>query len=119
MNLYWCETFDHDEDWFIVAPSAIEARRSHEIAEGYDEGEAHATFVRRIPKSLHAAPGWPDHTLLRSLGAVFLTESTPRVVQIGTTVYQEGGMDAVVDRLNDDVAEGMGKGRPNKTTPLQ
>jgi hypothetical protein len=101
-----------------MAPSAAEACRMHEVVEGYAEGDAQATFIRRIPREAHAVPGWPDHTLLRSLGAVFLSEATPRVVQLGATVYQEGGMDAVVDRLNDDVAEGMGKGRPNKTTKL-
>ena len=52
-------------------------------------------------------------------GVVFISEGTPRVVQIGQTIYQEGGMDAVVDRMNDDLAEAIGKGRPNKTTRLQ
>ncbi len=51
MNLYWCETFDHDEDWFIVAASAIEACRMHETVEGYEKGEAHATFIKRIPNA--------------------------------------------------------------------
>src|SRR5215470_16426622 len=78
MNLYWCETSDHEEDWFIVAPSAKEACRLHETVEGYDEGDAHATFLRRIPREAHAVPGWPDHTLLRTLGAIFLSETTPR-----------------------------------------
>ncbi len=61
----------------------------------------------------------PDHDLLRVLGAVFLSETTPRVVQIGQTVHEEGGMDAVIDRLSDDQAEAAGKGRSNKTTWLQ
>jgi hypothetical protein len=38
--------------------------------------------------------------------------------QIGQTIYQEGGMDAVLRRLEDDNAEAMGKGRPNGTTKL-
>lgn len=119
MNLYWCETGDHDEDWFMVASSAVEASRFHEEAEGYGIGDAHATFVCRIPKKLSPQPGWPDNELLLSLGAIFLSRSTPRVVQIGATVYREGGMDAVVDRLNDDLSEVVGKGRPNKTSRLQ
>jgi hypothetical protein len=118
MNLYWCETPGHDEDWFIVALSKKEACRIHETAEGYNEGEARAVLLCCIPKDLAPAAGWPDHDLLRSLGAIFLSETTPRVVQIGSTVYQEGGMDAVVDRLNDDLVEAIGKGRPNKTTKL-
>lgn len=118
MNLYWCETTDHEEDWFIVAPSAKDARRIHEDVEGYARGNARATLVLPIPEGLTPSLGWPDHDLLRSLGAFFLSETTPRVVQIGPTVYQEGGMDAVVDRVNDDLSEAVGKGRPNKTTKL-
>ena len=38
LYLYWCETDDHDEDWFIVAESAEEACHIHESAEGYDDG---------------------------------------------------------------------------------
>jgi hypothetical protein len=119
MNLYWCETADHNEDWFIVASSVQEACRLHEDAEGYDSGDARAILVRRIPKHLTPSKGWPDHDLLRVLGAVFLSETTPRVVQIGQTAYEEGGMDAVIDRLSDDQAEAAGKGRSNKTTRLQ
>jgi hypothetical protein len=119
MNLYWCETMDHDEDWFIVAPSAKDARRIHEDCEGYGRGDARATLVLRIPTTLAPAVGYPTHDLLCSLGAVLMSEQTPRVVQIGSRVYQEGGMDAVIDRVNDDVSEAVGKGRPNKTTKLQ
>ena len=111
---------DHDEDWFIVAPSVKEARRIHENSEGYDRGEAWATLVLRIPITLApSVGGYPTHDLLRSLGAVFISKETPRVVQIGQIVYQEGGMDAVVDRVRDDRAEAIGKGRPNRTTKLQ
>ena len=116
MNLYWCETVDHDEDWFIVVPSVKEARHMHEDSKGYERGEAWATLVLRIPTTLASSVGYPTHDLLRSLGLVFISEETPRVVQIGQTVYQEGGMDAVVARVNDDVSEAIGKGRPNKTT---
>ena len=118
MNLYWCETMDHDEDWFIVAPSAKEARRLHEDAEGYGRGDAQATLVARIPKALNPSAGHPTHKLLRSLGALFISEETPRAVQIGSTTYQEGGMDAVIDRLSDDQSEVLGYGRPNRTSRL-
>ena len=119
MNLYWCETPDHDEDWFIVASSAKEARRLHEEEEGYGPGDARATLVCCIPRTLSVRKGWPDHDLLRALGAVFLSESTPRVVELRSTIYQEGGMDAVLRRLEDDQAGAIGKGRPNRTSRLQ
>ena len=118
MNLYWCETIDHDEDWFIVASSAKEAKRMHEDIEGYRRGDARARLIVRIPKELNPPVGHPTHELLYSLGAVFLSEGVPRVVQFGATVYQEGGMDAVIERISDDQFEALGQGRPNKTTRL-
>jgi hypothetical protein len=72
MNLYWSETDDHDEDWFIVAPSAKAACRWHVQAEGYDPQDVRATLVLRIPKQMAAHIGWPDLKLLRALGAVLL-----------------------------------------------
>ncbi|HEV8712076.1 MAG TPA: hypothetical protein VGX03_04515 [Candidatus Binatia bacterium] len=119
MNLYWCETADHDEDWFVVASSAKEAGRFHEKEEGYGMRDARATLVCRIPRTLSVRKGWPSHALLSALGAIFLSDSTPRVVEIRSTVYQEGGMDAVINRLSDDYAEATGMGRLNKTTRLQ
>ena len=119
MNLYWCETADHEDDWFVVAPSAREARRFHEDMEGYGRGDARATLIRRIPRELLPCPkGWPEHSLLRALSGVFRSETTPRVVQFGDRVYEEGGLDAVLRRLEDDQAEVMGHGRPNGTTKL-
>jgi len=116
--LYWCETDDHDEDWFLVAPSARKACRIHEDQEGYGRGDARATVVCRIPKHLTTTVGWPDHALLKALGAVFLSEQTPRIVKISGKIYQEGGMDGVLNRLTDDVHEALGEGRPHGTTKL-
>jgi hypothetical protein len=59
-SLYWCTTPDGDEDWFVVASSAREARRFHEDAEGYDVGEARAERVAVLPAELHADGGWKD-----------------------------------------------------------
>jgi hypothetical protein len=118
-KLYWCETPDHDEDWFIVASSAKEACRIHEDQEGYDEDYARATLVSRIPAALVPVTEWPSRELLEALGGVFLSDSTPRVVQFGQKVYAEGGMDAVLRRLEDDQAEVLGQGRPHGTTRLQ
>ncbi|MGE0827173.1 MAG: hypothetical protein AB7G75_28525 [Candidatus Binatia bacterium] len=118
MKLYWCETIDHDEDWFVVASSAKEACGIHENAEGYEKGEAQAILVCQIPPHLDPPLGWPDHDLLLALGAVFISEQTSRVVQIGEKTYPEGGIDAVIDRVSDDHSEALGQGRPNKTSRL-
>ena len=93
--------------------------RNHEKEEGYGTGDGRATLVCRIPRTLSVRKGWPGHDMLRALGAVFLSETTPHVVEIRSTVYQEGGMDAVINRLSDDYAEAAGMGRLNKTTRLQ
>ncbi|MGA2675001.1 MAG: hypothetical protein ABSE99_17435 [Terracidiphilus sp.] len=45
IKLYWCTTDDHDEDWFIFAVSARQARAYHEDYEGYDKGDAQARLI--------------------------------------------------------------------------
>ena len=111
MNLHWCETFDHTEDWFIVASSAKEACRIFEDTGGYETGDAWASLACRIPQHTASQPDWPSHELISAIGGVFLSEDTPRVVQIGETVYEEGGLDAVINRLSDDQSEAVGQGR--------
>lgn len=56
--LYWCTTPDGDEDWFVVARSAREARTFHEDAEGYSRGDAHAERIMALPGELRVAGGW-------------------------------------------------------------
>ena len=102
MNLYWCETDDHDEDWFIVAASEEEACRVHENAEGYDPGDTEAYYICSIPASLNAQPGWPDRALLEALGAEFIRSSTPRIVRLEGETYQEGVLQAVLERVSPD-----------------
>ena len=100
LNLYWCETDDHDEDWFIVAASEEEACRIHENAEGYDTGDTEAFYICPIPDSLHAQSGRPEQTLLEALGAEFIRTSTPRIVRLKGETYQEGVLDAVLERVS-------------------
>jgi hypothetical protein len=45
IKLYWVTTADHDEDWFIFADSARQARSYHEHYEGYGKGSARARVV--------------------------------------------------------------------------
>ena len=45
MKLYWVTTQDHDEDWFIFAESAKNARTYHEDYEGYGNGDAHSRLI--------------------------------------------------------------------------
>lgn len=110
-KLYWCETPDHDEDWFIVARSADEAAAFHEDAEGYDVGEADAELVCVLPDALQRDAdrergGWPSDRALLACGAELVPHtprdedadlreqlgSRARVVRINGRVYGEGDL---------------------------
>ena len=118
LNLYWCETDDHDEDWFIVARSEEEACNIHESAEGYDDGDTEASCICPIPTSLKAHAGWPDRALLEALGAEFIRTSTPRIVRLKGATYQEGVMDAVIERVSGESTREGGDGEPEGTKQL-
>lgn len=123
--LYWCSTEDGDEDWFVVAKSARNARRFHELEEGYDPGDADAEFVCHLPESLHRDGGWvrsgihgeeqvftesywPDRATLIACGAeIFeqprdalqqIVDSGTKIVKFGDRVFQAGDIVANVDR---------------------
>ena len=118
MNLYWVETADQHEDWFVVARSERRAARWHERAEGYEDGDAWATLVVPVPTDLEAPEGWPSHELLEACGARIHREETPRVVEIAGRRFVEGYLDHEIDRIVDDRFEARGQGRPNKTKRL-
>ena len=116
MNLYWVETADRAEDWFVVARSKRGAARWHEKSEGYGRGDAVATLVLRIPDGLEGAEeGWPSHEFLEACGARFHRSETPRVVEIGGAQFVEGYLEHELLQLDDERFEALGEGRPNNT----
>jgi hypothetical protein len=117
MNLYWVETFDHDEDWFIVGRNEREAEGFHEGAEGYEVGDAKATFVAEVPDGTDAEIGWPSHELLEACGARIIRPETPRLVEIDGREFCEGLLEAEVLQVTDNQFEALGRGRPNRTKP--
>jgi hypothetical protein len=118
MNLYWVETPDHHEDWFVVARSARRAARWHEMAEGYEDRDAWATLVRPIPRNLETPEGWPSHELLEACGARLLRSDAPRVVEIAGGRFVEGYLEHEIRQRLDERFEALGEGRPNGTTRL-
>ena len=72
-KLYWCTTLDGDEDWFIIAHSAREARSWHAAMEGYISSEVDAELVTVLPDKwqMHVI-GWPDldTSVLKDCGGV-------------------------------------------------
>jgi len=115
MKLYWVTTEDHDEDWFIVAPSPTAASQYFENFEGYDPGDAEAEEILDIPESVSAETGWPSEELLLELGAKFLLNDQTRVVEIAGRKFCEGMLEATINEINDDLFEEFGDERLNKT----
>lgn len=113
--LFWVETDDHDEDWFVVAGSAREAARFFEDYEGYDRQEASAKAVMELPEDRDDEIGWASDDLLRACGARFLS-TAPRVVLLNGATFVEGALDFAIRNADDNAAEAAGRGRPNKTT---
>jgi len=112
-KLYWVETDDHAEDWFIVARTAREARRFHEEQEGYDRGDARSTLVMTLAEG--AKEGWPRLEALAEYGLNVLRSKQPRVVEYQGRRYAEGGLEYTVRYNTDNLLELDGRGRPNGT----
>jgi hypothetical protein len=108
-KLYWCETDDHDEDWFVVARNEDDAQLFHENEEGYAEDTASAELVCVLPLAEQDAAEekgdhWPSEETLLACGAEFLLNipqdganelraamgSGSRVVRINDRIYGEG-----------------------------
>ena len=115
MKLFWVTTEDHDEDWFIVAPSPTEASKYFENFEGYNPGDAEAEEILDVPENVTAETGWPSEELLLKVGANFLLKDQTRVVEIAGRKFCEGMLEATINEINDDLFEAFGEERLNKT----
>lgn len=114
--LYWCETPDHDEDWFVVARTAREARRFFENYEDYDLGDAEASRICAVPEAVVITePCWALEDVLRACGARILRAQEPRQVEIRGIRYEEGRLEAQILKAHDDAFQAAGQGRPNGT----
>jgi len=115
MKLYWVTTEDHDEDWFMIASSNKEASKLHEDFEGYEVGDASAQEILNIPDNMTVEAGWPSEDDLLSIGAKFIREDEPRIVEINGQQFAEGMLAAHINELNDNIFELLGEGRLNQT----
>lgn len=107
LKLYWCETDDHDEDWFVIARDEEEAAQFFTEYEGYDEEEALATLVCVLPVSeqgRYDEASWPNDDTLIACGGEFL----PVVTQDGADgMRRQAGSGSRAVRLKGNVyAEG-------------
>ena len=117
LKLYWCQTDDHDEDWFVVARRARDAIRFFQSQEGYGDDDVLAEVVIVLPQALQVDThrGWPARELLEGCGAKILRWETPRVVELEGMRWVEGMLEHQVLQVTDDAFEKRGKGRPNRT----
>lgn len=113
--LYWCETEDHDEDWFVLATCGASAQLFFEDAEGYDRGDCTVSWVAEAPEGLSLEDGaaWPSDEQIIACGGEFLNFApggdsataelrahmgvVSKAVRFGSRTYAAG--DIVANRL--------------------
>jgi hypothetical protein len=99
-NLYWCNTEDHDEDWFVFANSIKQALRWFEDNEGYKNGEVKAVQICSDPnfpddpaeRNRTDYPDWAQIDDLEKLGFTIIEPESPRVVAYNGVTYSEGDL---------------------------
>ncbi len=114
LKLFWVETEDHSEDWFIVARDRFEAEAAHEGEEGYGDGDASARFIRSLPPGTEDKM-YPSFETLEACGGTIVRRAGPRVVEFDGVHYTEGPLEHTLRKATDDAAEVQGLGRPNRT----
>lgn len=106
LKLYWVETDDHDEDWFVIASTNESAQEFHELNEGYADGEAVSQLVMPVPENVQVIEGWPDEDVLKKLGAEVSFANGTRIVKVAGKTYCEGHLqsqiDISLDRIQSD-----------------
>lgn len=118
VHLYWVETEDHGEDWFIFARNRRSAQAYHADYEGYDTGDAYAEMILH---DVGYRDDLPVHAQLEDLERLgFKVISTGdqfiRQVEYNGRVFTEGLLESMAMEATDSLAESMGQGRPCKTT---
>jgi hypothetical protein len=69
--LYWVESFDHGEDWFVIALNANEARNFFALEMGYEviEDEITSLLVCPIPVNFEVfPPQFADEGIIKVCG---------------------------------------------------
>ncbi len=126
-KLYWVETHDHDEDWFIIAQSSYAAKKFHNNFEGYGfEGysmNCESLGIRAIPLCIVPPDIYVKYAelsvredenvflrdfafhaqfdILEELGAKIVSEKEPRIVQIDNIVFKEGKLQSEINHINN------------------
>ena len=119
-HLYWVTTLDHDEDWFIFAPTSRSAASYHEDYEGYDTGDAKARLViARVELQKYEQGPPPCHAQIADLLAlgfeVVGSDPHQRSVRFEGELYLEGELQSLVVQANYKLREVQNIRRSNGT----
>jgi len=89
--IYWVETKDHSEDWFVGAKNSRSARAFFEGYEGFNPFDASAKKLCPIPyKCNQQRPFYAQLDLLRKCGFHIISRGPARVVRRNGKIYREG-----------------------------
>ncbi|WP_196141026.1 hypothetical protein [Aliikangiella sp. G2MR2-5] len=115
MKVFWVESIDHSEDWFVVAPDVEIAVSLFASEMGYDifSDEVIAEEVCLLPENLHVnfpSPDFLDNDSVLACGGEFIdfhdqdllehvsedflrtVAGETRIVRFGKKVYMEGNV---------------------------
>jgi hypothetical protein len=119
VRLYWVTTQDHDEDWFIFAGSARQARAFHEDYEGYGKGDAHSRLIVSdvtLNKFQNGTP--PCHAQFQDLFQIGFKNagSIPNRRRAGCNgeIFREGILEAIIELGREQMTAAMNGGRQVK-----
>jgi hypothetical protein len=116
IRLYWCTAADHDQDWFIFAGSARQARAYHEDYEGYDKGDAHSRLLVSNVTLKEFQNGTPPcHAQFQDLFEIGFhnagTIPNRRRVKFNGEIFQEGILESIVELQREQLAERLREAR--------
>lgn len=113
MKLFWIDSLDHGEDWFVVGLDSVVARTFYANALGYDEIEDEITALEvcEVPGlSNNEPPFFADDTIIKQCGgelehydnadllnevdknALQAIDGETRVVNFGNRIFVEGNV---------------------------
>jgi hypothetical protein len=111
LKLYWCETEDHDEDWFVAAHDAHEARHFFSDNDGYPYTDVRARRVALVPEHWQChGTGYPywEIPFLEDCGGKRVVESDDDSWKFNGRIYTAGNIvDNTMARLRmENIDEG-------------
>tara|TARA_R110002167_G_scaffold272029_1_gene478539 strand:+ start:1558 stop:1959 length:402 start_codon:yes stop_codon:yes gene_type:complete len=111
MNLYWLESFDHSEDWFVVAKNDYEAIGFFALTMGFDpiDDEITAKRVCEITNDISLLDAeFADEDLINDCGGKIIPVYDAELRELCTEAYLEciGGETRIVKILDQTFVEG-------------